>query len=84
MLLLWAYRYVYSIRPCESSKGTLADNDMMFKFLFLEPNASDPLNKDAAQELRDNRESFKRNVKASMAGGSIRGEKFDRVLRSGS
>lgn len=51
------------------------------QFLFLEPNASDPLNKDAADDLRKDREAFKRNVRTSMGGGSVRGETFDRVLR---
>ncbi|RQM05525.1 hypothetical protein DH86_00001546 [Scytalidium sp. 3C] len=39
------------------------------QFLFLEPNASDPLNKEAAEDLRSNREGFKRNVRAAMGGG---------------
>ena len=30
------------------------------QFLFLEPNASDPLNKDAAEDLKNKREGFKR------------------------
>ena len=51
------------------------------QFLFLEPNASDPLNKDAAEDLKNNREGFKRNVRVSMAGGAVRGESFDRVLK---
>lgn len=51
------------------------------QFLFLEPNASDPLNKDAAEDLRNNREGFKRNVRTSMSGGSVRGQVFDRVLK---
>ncbi|CAI7657257.1 unnamed protein product [Penicillium manginii] len=51
------------------------------QFLFLEPNASDPLNKDAAEDLRSNRDSFKRNVRSSMAGGSVRGVSFERVLK---
>ena len=50
------------------------------QFLFLEPNASDPLNKEAADDLRSSRESFRRNVRASMVGGSIRGVTYDRVL----
>ncbi|KKY22120.1 putative ketol-acid reductoisomerase [Diplodia seriata] len=33
------------------------------QFLFLEPNASDPLNKEAAEDLKSNREGFKRNVR---------------------
>lgn len=51
------------------------------QFLFLEPNASDPLNKEAADDLRHNREGFKRNVRTAMAGGTIRGTTYDRVIR---
>ncbi|KLU86439.1 NEDD8-conjugating enzyme UBC12 [Magnaporthiopsis poae ATCC 64411] len=51
------------------------------QFLFLEPNASDPLNKEAAEDLRNNREGFKRNVRTSMGGGVIKGVPFDRVLK---
>ncbi|KAL8392240.1 hypothetical protein RB595_002437 [Gaeumannomyces hyphopodioides] len=51
------------------------------QFLFLEPNASDPLNKEAAEDLRSNREGFKRNVRTSMGGGVIKGVSFDRVLK---
>ncbi|KAL2143073.1 hypothetical protein VTI28DRAFT_352 [Corynascus sepedonium] len=50
------------------------------QFLFLEPNASDPLNKEAAEDLRNNREGFKRNVRQAMAGGSVRGETYQKVL----
>ncbi|KAF2091413.1 hypothetical protein K490DRAFT_70257 [Saccharata proteae CBS 121410] len=50
------------------------------QFLFLEPNASDPLNKDAAEDLKANREGFKRNVRTAMGGGSVRGVDFQRVL----
>jgi len=51
------------------------------QFLFLEPNASDPLNKEAAEDLKANREGFKRNVRASLGGGMVKGQTFDRVLR---
>jgi len=50
------------------------------QFLFLEPNASDPLNKEAAEDLRTNREGFKRNVRTAMGGGSVKGEQYQRVL----
>lgn len=50
------------------------------QFLFLEPNASDPLNKEAAEDLRSNRDGFRRNVRSAMGGGTVRMEKFDRVL----
>ncbi|KAK3640331.1 NEDD8-conjugating protein ubc12 [Elasticomyces elasticus] len=51
------------------------------QFLFLEPNASDPLNKDAAKDLQEDRDRFRRNVKSSMGGGSVKGETFDRVMK---
>ncbi|RYO78646.1 hypothetical protein DL766_000053 [Monosporascus sp. MC13-8B] len=50
------------------------------QFLFLEPNASDPLNKEAAEDLRSSRENFRRNVRTAMGGGAIRGVAYDRVL----
>ncbi|KAH8147896.1 uncharacterized protein LAJ45_07997 [Morchella importuna] len=51
------------------------------QFLFLEPNPSDPLNKEAAEDLRLTRENFKRNVKSSMQGGYIKNVQFDKVLK---
>jgi len=51
-----------------------------WQFLFLEPNASDPLNKEAAEDLRSNREGFKRNVRMAMAGGTVRNQSYERVL----
>ncbi|EFY90061.1 E2 ubiquitin-conjugating enzyme [Metarhizium acridum CQMa 102] len=55
--------------------------DLEGKFLFLEPNASDPLNKEAAEDLRGNREGFRRNVRTSMNGGTIKGTSYDRVSK---
>jgi len=49
------------------------------QFLFLEPNASDPLNKEAAQDLTSDREGFKRNVRTSMNGGSVKSITYDNV-----
>ncbi|KAK4982665.1 NEDD8-conjugating protein ubc12 [Elasticomyces elasticus] len=51
------------------------------QFLFLEPNASDPLNKEAAEDLKTNRDGFKRNVRTSMLGGQVKGQMFDRVMK---
>ncbi|KAI9885969.1 MAG: general negative regulator of transcription subunit 5 [Watsoniomyces obsoletus] len=51
------------------------------QFLFLEPNASDPLNKDASEDLTSNREGFKRHVRNAMGGGNVGGIQFERVLR---
>ncbi|KAL6721337.1 Chitin synthase, class 3 [Lecanora helva] len=50
------------------------------QFLFLEPNASDPLNKEAAEDLRSNREGFKRNVRTSMSGGAVKAQQYERVI----
>jgi ubiquitin-conjugating enzyme E2 M len=49
--------------------------------LFLEPNPADPLNKEAAQELKDNRPQFIKNVKHTMNGGFFKGETYDRVTK---
>jgi ubiquitin-conjugating enzyme E2 M len=56
--------------------------DTCVQFLFLEPNASDPLNKEAAEDLRSNREGFKRNVRSAMGGGGVKNQTFDRVLKT--
>ncbi|ORZ30338.1 NEDD8-conjugating enzyme UBC12 [Catenaria anguillulae PL171] len=50
------------------------------QYLFLEPNADDPLNKEAAQALRANRQQFAQVVVQTMRGSSIGGTKFDRVV----
>lgn len=49
-------------------------------FLFLEPNPNDPLNKEAANVLVKNKAVFTSNVKASMRGGYIDNEHYDRVV----
>ncbi|PLW50107.1 hypothetical protein PCASD_01874 [Puccinia coronata f. sp. avenae] len=49
------------------------------QYLFLEPNADDPLNKEAANDLRNDRVGFEHNVKNSMNGRSIRGTTYDVV-----
>ena len=51
------------------------------QFLFLEPNASDPLNKEAANDLQQDRDRFRRNVRSAMGGGAVRGETFERVMK---
>jgi ubiquitin-conjugating enzyme E2 M len=54
---------------------------LLVQFLFLEPNASDPLNKEAAEDLRLNRDGFRRNARTAMGGGSVKGQSYDRVLK---
>ena len=52
------------------------------QFLFLEPNPDDPLNKEAAQVLRQDRKAFEQFVKSSMRGSSVSGIQFDNVTIS--
>jgi len=65
----------------EDWKPVLNLNSVMvgLQYLFLEPNADDPLNKDAAEELRKNREQFVYNVKQSMRGGYVKGVQYANV-----
>ncbi|KAM5530741.1 hypothetical protein V8D89_015601 [Ganoderma adspersum] len=66
----------------EDWKPVLNLNSVMvgLQYLFLEPNADDPLNKEAAEELKRNREQFLFNVKTSMRGGSIKGVQYNKVI----
>ncbi|KAK9769540.1 putative Ubiquitin-conjugating enzyme [Seiridium cardinale] len=41
------------------------------QYLFLQPNDTDPLNKDAAEEMRKNKANFEANVRRAMAGKKI-------------
>uniref|UniRef100_A0A060TAW7 NEDD8-conjugating enzyme UBC12 n=1 Tax=Blastobotrys adeninivorans TaxID=409370 RepID=A0A060TAW7_BLAAD len=65
----------------EDWKPVLNLNSVMIglQYLFLEPNASDPLNKDAATVLQKDRDAFRANVTTSMRGGAVNGERFDNV-----
>lgn len=49
-------------------------------FLFSDPNTDDPLNKEAANLLRNDERSFASQVKRALKGGSIQGEYFPRAL----
>ncbi|KAI3620129.1 hypothetical protein CBS9595_002096 [Malassezia furfur] len=50
------------------------------QFLFLDPNPDDPLNKEAAEDLRRDRAAFANHVKRALAGGSLKGITYDDVL----
>jgi len=65
----------------EDWKPVLNLNSVMvgLQYLFLEPNPDDPLNKEAAQEMTKNRDTFLRNVKQSMQGGHIKGVQYDKI-----
>ncbi|KAH6566974.1 hypothetical protein BASA50_000595 [Batrachochytrium salamandrivorans] len=67
----------------EDWKPVLNINSIMvgLQYLFLEPNAEDPLNKVAAEVLRSNRRLFERNVDMTMRGGSLDGVVFDKVWK---
>mmetsp|Transcript_59 Transcript_59/g.154 ORF Transcript_59/g.154 Transcript_59/m.154 type:complete len:185 (-) Transcript_59:197-751(-) len=49
-------------------------------YLFLEPNAGDPLNHEAAEVLRNNRAEFGKLVARSLKGGTISGHTFPKLL----
>jgi len=48
--------------------------------LFLEPNPEDPLNKESAQLMIENRRTFEQNVKQSLRGGFVVGRSFPKLL----
>eukprot|EP01132_Coremiostelium_polycephalum_P006806 gene6806-8445_t len=48
--------------------------------LFLEPNPDDPLNKEAAQLMLDNRKLFETNVRQSLRGGYITNRQFPKLI----
>ena len=66
----------------EDWKPVLTINSIVYglQFLFLEPNADDPLNKEAAEVLRQNRRVFEQNVARAMRGGYVGSVYFDRCL----
>ena len=49
-------------------------------FLFYEPNPNDPLNQDAAKQLREDPAGFDRDVAASLRGGSVKGHRFEKLV----
>jgi len=67
----------------EDWKPVLTLNSIVYglQFLFLEPNPDDPLNKDAAEVLRQNRRLFEQNVQRTMRGGYIGSVYFERCLK---
>ena len=50
-------------------------------FLFIEPNPLDPLNHDAAKELREQPARFKQNVTSSLRGGMVNGIRYPAMMR---
>ena len=68
----------------EDWKPVLTVNAIVYglQYLFLEPNPEDPLNKEAARELQDNKRAFEQNVHRTMRGGSINGVVFEKCLKN--
>jgi ubiquitin-conjugating enzyme E2 M len=66
----------------EDWKPVLTINAIVYgiQYLFLEPNPDDPLNKDAAEVLRQNRRLFEQNVQRTMRGGYIGSTYFESCL----
>jgi len=69
----------------EDWKPVLTINAIVYgiQYLFLEPNPDDPLNKDAAEVLRQNRRLFEQNVARTMRGGYIGSTYFEKCLAEG-
>lgn len=59
---------------------TLEDVVIGLEFLLLNPEGDDPLNLEAGAIFRDNHSQFLRNVKKSLEGGTVDGERFPRML----
>ena len=49
-------------------------------FLFIEPNPDDPLNKEAAELMRNNEYLFKEKVTKTLKGGFIDGAQFTKFI----
>ncbi|KAF8791493.1 NEDD8-conjugating enzyme Ubc12-like [Argiope bruennichi] len=67
----------------EDWKPVLTINSIVYglQYLFLEPNPEDPLNKEAAEVLQNNRRLFEQNVRKAMNGGYIGSTCFERCLK---
>mmetsp|Transcript_20808 Transcript_20808/g.70850 ORF Transcript_20808/g.70850 Transcript_20808/m.70850 type:complete len:184 (+) Transcript_20808:202-753(+) len=66
----------------EDWKPVLSVNAIVhgLSFLFLDPNPHDPLNKEAAQVLKESPSQFEANVRRSMQGGVVGGVRFPYAL----
>lgn len=64
----------------EDWKPVLNINHVVYglQFIFIEPNPDDPLNKEAAKVLHENKQLFAQNVTKSLRGGYVDGVHFPR------
>ena len=67
----------------EDWKPVLTINALVYgiQHLFLQPNSEDPLNIDAANELKANRDLFEQNVQKTIRGGTVNGVYFERCTK---
>ncbi len=67
----------------EDWKPVLTVNSIVYglQYLFLEPNPEDPLNKEAAEVLQNNRRLFEQNVAKAMRGGYVGSTYFEKCLK---
>lgn len=67
----------------EDWKPVLTINSIVYglQYLFLEPNPEDPLNKEAAEVLQNNRRLFEQNVQKAMRGGYVGQVFFEKCLK---
>lgn len=49
-------------------------------YLFIAPNPTDPLNREAAEQMLKNEQEFAATVKSTMKGQQVRDVKFDKVM----
>lgn len=68
----------------EDWKPVLTVNSVIYglQYLFLEPNPEDPLNKEAAECLQNNKRLFEQNVYKSLRGGYIGTIYFENCLKA--
>lgn len=68
----------------EDWKPVLSINSIIYglQYLFLDPNHDDPLNKEAADVLKENPRQFEQNVRRSLQGGYIGSNYFPPAVES--
>ena len=49
-------------------------------FLFIEPNPNDPLNHEAAEQLRASKTKFEQLVRSSLTGGLVGGIRYPKLV----
>ena len=75
--IVYGLQYLFLVSSLLVHHSTVA----IIIFSLQEPNPEDPLNKEAALELQNNRRLFEQNVQKTMKGGSINGVYFERCLK---